>query len=160
MGGAPDWGITGYATMRRTLSNRILVRLGTYYSGDFRLSQNMRRQLQALHVRGLRKRFPMLDNLDFEYTWAGVFCMTRNWASFFGRLERGVFASLGYSGVGVPRGTISGKLLAEYALGSESDLIADVQAVSGPQRLPPEPFLGLGVRARLAWHRWSNRAEW
>ena len=160
MGGAPDWGITGYATMRRTLSNRILVRLGTYYSGDFRLSQNMRRQLQALHVRGLRKRFPKLDNLDFEYTWAGVFCMTRNWASFFGRLERGVFAPLGYSGVGVPRGTISGKLLAEYALGSESDLIADVQAVSGPQRLPPEPFLGLGVRARLAWHRWSNRAEW
>ncbi len=55
---------------------------------------------------------------------------------------------------------ISGKLLAEYALGSESDLIADVQAVSGPQRLPPKPLLGLGVRARLAWYRWSNRAEW
>ncbi len=86
--------------------------------------------------------------------------MTRNWASFFGRLERGVFASLGYSGVGVPRGPISGKLLAEFALGSESDLIADVQAVSGPERLPPELFLGLGVRTRLAWHRWSNRAEW
>lgn len=102
----------------------------------------------------------MLDKLDFEHTWAGVFCMTRNWASFFGRLERGVFASLGYSGVGVPRGTISGTLLAEYALGSESDLIADVRAVSGPQRLPPEPLLALGVRARLAWHRWSNRAEW
>ena len=160
MGGAPDWGITGYATMRRTLSNRILIRHGTYYSGDFRLSQNMRKQLRASHVRGLRKRFPTLDNLDFEHTWAGVFCMTRNWASFFGRLERGVFASLGYSGVGVPRGTISGKLLAEFALGSESDLIADVQAVSGPQRLPPEPFLGLGVGTRLAWHRWSNRAEW
>ena len=160
MGGAPDWGITGYATMRRTLSNRILIRHGTYYSGDFRLSQNMRKQLRASHVRGLRKRFPTLDNLDFEHTWAGVFCMTRNWASFFGRLEHGVFASLGYSGVGVPRGTISGKLLAEFALGSESDLIADVQAVSGPQRLPPEPFLGLGVGTRLAWHRWSNRAEW
>ena len=86
--------------------------------------------------------------------------MTRNWASYFGRIERGVFASLGYSGVGVPRGTISGKLLAEYALGSESNSIADVQAVSGPRRLPPEPFLGLGVRAALAWHRWRHRGEW
>ncbi len=160
MSGAPDWGITGYATVRRTLSNRILVRHGTYYSGDFRLSQDMRSQLQASHVKGLRKRFPMLDNLDFEYTWAGVFCMTRNWMSFFGRLERGVFASLGYAGVGVPRGTISGKLLAEFALGSESDMIADVQAISGPKRLPPEPFLGLGVGVRLRWHRWRNRAEW
>jgi glycine/D-amino acid oxidase-like deaminating enzyme len=120
----------------------------------------MRSWLQAAHKKGVLKRFPMLDKLEFEHTWAGVFCMTRNWASYFGRLERGVFASLGYSGVGVPRGTISGKLLAEYALGSESDLIRDVQAVSGPKRLPPEPFLGLGVRARLAWHRWSNRAEW
>lgn len=160
MGGAPDWGITGYATVRRTLSNRILVRHGTFYSDDFHLNQQMHNKLQVSHKKGLLKRFPMLGNLEFEHTWAGVFCMTRNWASYFGRLEQGVFASLGYSGVGLPRGTISGKLLAEYALGSESDLIADVQAVSGPRRLPPEPFLGLGVNALLAWDRWSNRAEW
>ena len=160
MGGERDWGITGYATVRRTLSNRMLVRHGTYYSGNFRISQDMRRKLWALHVAGLRKRFPMLGKLDFEHTWAGVFCMTRNWASYFGRLEQGVFASLGYCGVGLPRGTISGKLLAEYAVGSESDLIRDVQEVSGPKRLPPEPFLGLGVRARLAWHRWQHRTEW
>ena len=160
MSGAPDWGITGAATVRRTLSNRILARYGSYYTGDFRLSQDMRRQLHASHVKGVRKRFPMLGKLDFEHTWAGVFCMTRNWASFFGRLERGVFASLGYAGVGVPRGTISGKLLAEFALGSESDLIADVQALSGPKRLPPEPFLGLGVRARLWWYHRRSRAEW
>ena len=137
-----------------------LARQGNYYSGDFRLSQDRRKQLQESHMRGVRKRYPMLANLDFEHTWAGVFCMTRNWASFFGRLERGVFASLGYCGVGVPRGTISGKLLAEYALGCESDLIADVQALSGPGRLPPEPFLGLGVRARIAWYHWRNQAEW
>ena len=102
----------------------------------------------------------MLGKLGFEYTWAGVFCMTRDWSSVFGRLEPGVFAALGYCGVGVPRGTISGKLLAEYAMGSESDLIRDVVALSGPKRLPPEPFLGLGVRARLWWHHRQSRAEW
>ena len=160
MGGAPDWGITGYATVRRTLSNRIMVRQGTCYSGDFRLAQGKRKQLQAAHLQGLCKRYPMLGKLEFEQTWAGVYCMTRNWASCFGRLDRGIFASLGYCGVGLPRGTISGKLLAEYALGSESGLINDVQGVSGPRRLPPEPFLGIGVGARLAAHHWHSRAEW
>lgn len=86
--------------------------------------------------------------------------MTRNWASIFGRLESGVFASLGYAGIGVPRGAISGKLLAEFALGAESDLIRDVQALSGPKRLPPEPLLGLGVTARHWWLRQRARAEW
>jgi glycine/D-amino acid oxidase-like deaminating enzyme len=160
MGGAPDWGITGYATVRRTLSNRILMRHGTFYSSNFQLDQSRYKTLQVWHRKGLLKRFPMLHKLELEHTWAGVFCMTRNWASYFGRIEQGIFASLGYCGVGVPRGTISGKLLAEYALGSESGLISDVQAVSGPRRLPPEPFLGFGVRAQLAWHRWRNRAEW
>jgi len=160
MEGAPEWGITSGATVRRTPSNRILVRHGTGYGNDFRVDAAMRNKLQAAHMKGLLKRYPMLDKLSFEHSWAGAYCMTRDWASYFGRIEPGVYASLGYCGVGVPRGTISGTLLAEYALGSESDLITDVQAVSGPRRLPPEPFLGFGVRARLAWYRWDSRAEW
>ena len=156
LGGARDWGITGAGTVRRTLSNRILARHGAYYTGDFRLSVGQRRELVESHKKGIAKRFPMLDKLDFEHTWGGVFCMTRDWASHFGRIEPGVFTSLGYCGVGLPRGTASGRLLAEYALGSESDLIADVQALSGPKPLPPQPFLGLGIRARLAWHNWTS----
>ena len=159
MGGEPDWGITGITTMRRTLSNRVLVRYGLGYTWDFRLSESRRRRLVESHRIILKKRFPMLANLDFEHTWAGVFCMTLNWASHFGRLASGVFVSLGYCGVGLPRGTISGRLLAEYAMGSDSRLIADVQALSRTEPLPPQPFLGIGIRARLAWHRWSTRAE-
>ena len=160
LGGAPDWGITGAGTVRRTLSNRILARHGAFYTGDFRLSESRRRDLVESHKQGIKKRFPMLDKLDFEHTWGGVFCMTRNWASHFGRIEPGVFTSLGYCGVGLPRGTASGSLLAEYALGSESDQIADVQALSSPKPLPPQPFLGLGIHARLAWHNWTSRNEW
>ena len=159
MGGEPDWGITGVTTLRRTLSNRILVRHGLGYTRDFRLSESRRRQLAESHKAILTKRFPMLVDLDFEHTWAGVFCMTRDWASHFGHLESGVFVSLGYCGVGLPRGTISGRLLADYAMGSESDLIADVQALSDAKPLPPQPFLGLGIQARLAWYRWRTRAE-
>ena len=159
MGGESEWGITGVTTMRRTLSNRILVRHGLDYTYDFRLSESRRRQLLESHKMILKKRFPVLANLDFEHTWAGVLCMTRDRASHFGRLEPGVFVSLGYCGVGLPRGTISGRLLAEYAMGSESGLISDVQALSRSGPLPPQPFLGIGIQAGLAWYRWSSRAE-
>jgi len=159
IGGDPEWGITGVATVRRTLSNRILVRHGTYYTGDFRLSESRRKKLVQSHTISLRKRFPMLDRLDLEHTWAGVYCMTWNWASHFGRIEPGVFVALGYCGVGLPRGTASGRLLADYALGAESDLIRDVRALSGPKRLPRQPLLGLGINARLAWYRWRSRKE-
>ena len=159
MGGEPEWGITGVTTMRRTLSNRILVRHGTDYTHDFRLSENKRRALQASHKVSLQRRFPKLNDLNFEHSWAGVYCMTRDWSSHFGRLEPGVFASLGYCGVGLARGTISGKLLADYALGSESDLLADVQALSGPKPLPPRPISDIGIKARLAWYRWTSRKE-
>ncbi len=159
IGGESDWGITGVTTIRRTVSNRVLVRHGNDYTSDFRLSERRRRQLLKSHKVIFEKRFPMLTDLDFEHTWAGVFCMTRNWASHFGRIEPGVFASLGYCGVGLPRGTISGRLLAEYAMGSESDLIADVEELSETKPLPPQPFLGIGIQARLAWYRWSTRAE-
>ncbi len=159
MGGEDEWGITGVTTVRRTQTNRILIRHGTYYTDDFRLTDNGRRNVAALHQESLTRRFPMLRNVEFDRTWAGVFCMTMNWASHFGRVEPGVFVALGYCGVGLPRGTVSGTLLAEYAMGGENDLIRDVQAVSNPKRLPPQPFLGLGIRARLAWYRWKSRTE-
>ncbi len=57
-----------------------------------------------------------------------------------------MFTSLGYSGVGLPRGTISGSLLAEFALDAESDLnraLADNpeqwQAMSAAPRRPIWP---------------------
>ena len=102
----------------------------------------------------------MLRHLDFEHTWAGVFCMTRDWSTHFGRLEPGLFVSLGYCGVGLARGTISGKLVAEHALGGESTLMDDAIALSGPARLPGQPFLALGAHARLAAYRWQSRREW
>jgi glycine/D-amino acid oxidase-like deaminating enzyme len=159
MGGEPEWGITGVTTVRRTLTNRILIRHGSQYTGDFSLTDGRKRAIREVHRESLKRRFPMLSNVEFEHTWAGVFAMTMNWASHFGQLEPGVFVALGYCGVGLPRGTASGTLLAEYAMGAESDLIRDVQAVSSPKSLPPKPFLDMGVHARLAFYRWSSRKE-
>ncbi|MCH9019046.1 MAG: FAD-binding oxidoreductase [Proteobacteria bacterium] len=163
MTGAPSWGITPEvlmgSTIRRTPSNRMMLRSVVRNSRDFRVGDRLAERLRETHRRLLAKRFPALAGLDMEHTWGGVVCMTRNYASVFGRLEPGVFASLGYNGVGLPRGTVSGALLAEHALGGESSLMADALALAGPSRLPPEPFLGLGLKAWLAWTRLRIGAE-
>ncbi len=38
-------------------------------------------------------------------------------------------------------------------------MIADLAGLGKPDKLPPRPFLDIGVEARLAWELWSNRAE-
>jgi len=157
MSGEPEWGITPAVpmgpTIRRTRSRRILYRHGVRYTDNFLVDGALRRKLRATHEESVRRRFPMLTDLEMEYTWGGVYCMTRRSAGFFGRLLPDIFGSGGSGGTGIPRGAISGALLAEYSLGSESDLIRDAQAISGPARLPPEPLLGFGVNARLWWQR-------
>ena len=75
--------------------------------------------------------------------------MSSNRQHFFGRLEDGLFAAGGYNGCGIAMGTAAGRLLADLALGADSAELRDMLALPGPGRLPPEPFLGLGVRARL-----------
>ena len=47
-------------------------------------------------------------------------------------------------------GTVSGMLLADLAVGADSELLRDLRALPGPAWIPPEPLLGIGVRATLA----------
>ena len=163
MAGAPEWGITPGAsagsTIRRTPSDRMMLRSVVRSSAEFRVGDSLKASLRETHRRLLAKRFPMLAGIDMEHTWGGVVCMTRNYASAFGRLEPGVFSSLGYNGVGLARGTISGALLAEYVLGGDSALMTDAKALAGPTRLPPKLFLDLAIKARLAWYGMRNRGE-
>jgi len=114
---------------------------------------------RATHRAGIAARFPALRDLDIAHSWTGVIGMTRDNRAVFGRVAPGVFASAGYNGVGIPRGTASGALIAEYALGGETDPIRDAQALAGPAKLPPRPFLDLGARVALAWQGWQQRSE-
>jgi hypothetical protein len=42
-------------------------------------------------------------------------------------------------------------LLADYALGAGSALLSDALALTRPAWLPPQPFLGWGVRSTVAF---------
>lgn len=154
MSGAPEWGVTPKAAMGSTIrrvGDRMAIRNLARYSSDFRIDQGLKARLQQTHRELLAKRFPMLAELEMEYSWGGVVAMTENYSSVFGRLEPGVFASMGYNGVGLARGTVSGAALAEYVLGGESEMIDDIKALAGPGRYPPRPFLDIGVAVGMAW---------
>jgi hypothetical protein len=56
-------------------------------------------------------------------------------------------------------GTGSGTLLADFALGEDSPLVSDALSLRKPAWLPPEPFLGVGVRASTAYLQWAAGRE-
>ena len=77
----------------------------------------------------------------------------------FGKVASNIQSASGENGIGVSKGTISGVLAAGRAVGIDSPLITGLQSLGAPNQLPPQPFLGLGVRANLAWRHWTERAE-
>ncbi|WP_425467755.1 FAD-dependent oxidoreductase [Phreatobacter stygius] len=106
-----------------------------------------------------RRRFPQLRTHDFEHVWAGLTAVTHNGGFYFGQARPGLYASVGCGGAGVVRGTIHGKLLAEFASGSPSSLLRDRLRQKGPNWLPPDPVRRLGVTAQIAWEQWRAGRE-
>jgi glycine/D-amino acid oxidase-like deaminating enzyme len=161
LGGDPEWGLIPEdrmgTTVRRTRDGRILIRNSVRYG--LRLGDDQRRKIREVHLDSFRARFPALCEVDFEYTWGGVMGMSLNNAQFFGRVAPDVFASAAYNGVGVAMGTASGMLLADLAVGSDSALLAEIQALPGPAWIPPDPLLGLGVWATVKRLRARAGAE-
>lgn len=154
LGGDSEWGLVPEermgSTVRRTRDQRILIRNTVRYRGGRPVSDADRREVRDIHRRAFTARFPMLPQVGLEYTWGGVMGVSFNGAHFFGRLDEQLFAAAAYNGVGVAMGTISGTLLADLVVGADSELLADMQSLPQPAWIPPEPLLGIGVRATLA----------
>ncbi len=154
LGGETVWGLVSEermgTTVRRTPDQRILIRNSVRYEPRLRLGANVLSAMRDVHRCSFRDRFPMLPEVDLESTWSGVMGITMNGASFFGRLHDNVFAAAGCNGVGIALGTTAGTLLADLAVGADSDLLNDMPALPTPSWIPPEPLLGVGVRATLA----------
>ena len=164
LGGEDGWGVLptntfAGATMRLTHDQRLLFRQSIAYNSGFRTDelvlQRVRRQHEALfHV-----RFPMLAEVEFEHTWVGYVSLSKNFAPAFGRFERNVYAVDCLNSLGLTHGTATGMLTADYATDNDNPLIADLEALGRPVRLPPRPFLDLGARSALAWWNWRGRGE-
>lgn len=163
LGGEPEWGLVPEermgTTVRRTRDQRILIRNTVQYAAGMRVSAARLRAVRAIHQAAFAARFPMLRGVDLEYTWGGIMGVSLNAAHYFGQLGDDLFAAGGYNGVGVALGTISGKLLADLAVGADSEWLRDMRALPEPTPMPPQPLLGIGVRLTLARLQARARSE-
>ncbi|OLL27397.1 oxidoreductase [Burkholderia sp. SRS-W-2-2016] len=153
LGGLPVWGIIPAdpfgSTLRRTPDNRLLVRNSFSFNADGRSRQRCLERAAQRHRASFERRFPMLPNVGFDYTWGGAMCLSRNHMAHFGQLAPNVYGALCCNGLGITRGTITGTLLADWLAGQRNELIDFLLASPGPNRNPPDPFLSAGVNLNL-----------
>lgn len=163
LGGNRDWGVhpvgRAGATIRRTQDERIWYRTAFRYSRHMTCSADQLQHYRAKVIASFRRRFPQLGDVQIAHAYSGGLSFSQNNEPFFARVEPNLFAVACQNAIGIAKGTIHGALMAEWASGSESPLIDDVLAYGTPSRLPPEPFLGWGVAARLAAVRFTGRQE-
>ncbi len=158
------WGLTpangfGGITMRYTNDHRILIRQDIKVAMDQNFPSHRTETIGRNHKALMDARFPILGDVDFESSWVGYVCMSRNGAPMFGEVSSNIWMSACQNGIGVTKGTISGMLIADKACGVENPLINDMEALGSPTQLPTRPLVEVGARTTIGWEVWKNRAE-
>ena len=164
LGCPDDWGLVpakafAAPTIRYTQDRRLTMRSRFSYHRSMKGAPGEYRRARALQERQLSDRYPTLPPDLIEHTWAGVITMSDNHAPGFGQHGPNVWTAVCQNGVGVTKGSIAGLLAADMATGRDNALIADMQALGQPAKLPPRPFLDLGVATMLKKGAWVDRAE-
>ena len=155
LGGAPAWGLIPAdpmgTTVRRTREGRIVVRNSVTYSPDMTCRDRALARAFGAHDKAFRHRFPMLPEVAMEHRWSGQICLSWNGVPAFGEIEEGVYAAGCQNGLGVCKGMLHGKLIADLAAGGNAPFVADLLALDAPKKLPPEPFASLGANFNIWW---------
>lgn len=158
LGDSPEWGVIPAnrlgTTVRRIHDGRLMVR--SAYSYEKELSPDA---VSRLLTDSYQRRYPNMRSHQFEYVWGGTTALTRNGATFFGKLRPGFYASLGCNGAGLLKGTIYGKLLSELAMEEASPLLDDALSMEGPSWLPPEPIRRIGVTSTIKYQAYLAGPE-
>ncbi|MDH5818683.1 NAD(P)/FAD-dependent oxidoreductase [Acinetobacter pseudolwoffii] len=163
LGGKKTWGIIPAdpfgTTLRRTNDQRLLIRNSFSFNPSGVSTSSYLQKVKKRHNNSFKNRFPMLPNVEFEFTWGGAMNLSRNHESFFGKLGPNVYGALCWNGLGTTKGTIAGTLLANWLAGERSELIDFLLASPGPNPNPPEPFLSLGVNLNLMLGQYRSGQE-
>lgn len=103
--------------------------------------------------------FPAWRDVEMDYFWRGLVCMTRDLRPAIGRLDDdpSVFYGFGYHGNGVNTAPWAGRTLAHLIAGSNEAQPDLPRALSGlPPRFPLPGLRTLYLRGALHYYRWKD----
>ncbi|MDB9739664.1 FAD-binding oxidoreductase [Candidatus Pelagibacter sp.] len=163
IGEPKEWGVLPVrpmgATIRMTKDKRILIRNTAEVHSPFKMSRSDLDKRSLNQKIGIEKRFPSLTNNIIESSWSGIVSRTRNSSQIFEKIEEKIYVAGCYNGSGIGVGTLFGEQIAIKASGKNSDEINIIESRNKPTWLPPQPFLNLGVKARLIFERFKAGDE-
>ena len=163
IGKPKEWGVLPVrpmgATIRMTKDRRILIRNTAEVYNPYQMSQSELNKRSIKQKIGIKKRFPQLMDDIIQSTWSGIVSRTRNSSQIFEKIDKNIFVAGCYNGSGIGVGTLFGEQIAIKASNEHTKEIETIEARSKPTWLPPQPFLDLGVKARLMYERLRARSE-
>ena len=163
IGEPKEWGVLPVrpmgATIRMTKDKKILIRNTAEVHNPFKMSDYDLKKRTLRQKLGIKKRFPQLPDDIIESSWSGIVSRTRNSSQIFEKIDENVFVAGCYNGSGIGVGTLFGEQIAIKASGESSEEINIIESRSKPTWLPPQPFLNIGVKARLIYERFRSKKD-
>ena len=163
IGEPKEWGVLPVrpmgATIRMTKNRRILIRNTAEIHNPMKMSKSDLLKRSIKQKIGIKKRFPKLPDDIIQSTWSGIVSRTRNSSQIFEKIDDNIFVAGCYNGSGIGVGTLFGEQIAIKASNEYSEEIKIIEARNKPTWLPPQPFLNLGVKARLIYERFRAKSE-
>ncbi len=158
-----EWGVLPVrsmgATIRMTKDRRILIRNTAEIFNPYNMSKSELSKRSLKQTIGIKKRFPKLPNDIIQSSWSGVVSRTRNSSQIFEKIDDNIFVAGCYNGSGIGVATLFGEQIAIKASNETTKEIEIIEARNKPTLLPPDPFLNLGVRAKLIYERFRAKSE-
>ena len=163
IGEPKEWGVLPVrpmgATIRMTKDKKILIRNTAEVHNPFKMSDYDLKKRTLRQKLGIKKRFPQLPDDIIESSWSGIVSRTRNSSQIFEKIDENVFVAGCYNGSGIGVGTLFGELIAIKASGESCEEINIIESKNKPTWLPPQPFLNIGVKARLIYERFRSKKD-
>ena len=163
IGEPKEWGVLPIrpmgATIRMTKNKRILIRNTAEVHNSFKMSKLDLSKRSLNQILGIKKRFPALPDDIIESSWSGIVSRTRNSSQIFDKFDDNIFAAGCYNGSGIGVGTLFGEQIAIKASNKKSNEINIIEGRNKPTRLPPQPFLDIGIKARLIFERFRSQSD-
>ena len=163
IGKPKEWGVLPIkpmgATVRMTKDKRILIRNTAEVHNPFKMSKLDLEKRSINQKIGINKRFPQLPKDIIQSSWSGVVSRSRNSSQIFDKIDKNIFVAGCYNGSGIGVGTLFGEQIALKASGENSEEIKIIETRNDPTWLPPQPFLNIGVKARLLYERLRAKTE-